>query len=177
MHGVDTQPFKIVDSLLFSKREKLALVAEPGCRLNGEVAMVHLIDDNVGEVFRCEHTVISPTLWVGCAHVDYGSPLAVHSHRLGEHTWSLALSDVERIEFPFLVAFKFHGPEIVAQPPHAFLDHRLRVNGHVALGIHIELYVFRLARGEELEDGACRRIVNLVEVEILRRGKQGRGEE
>ena len=61
--------------------EEFTLVGDAGGRMDREVAVVHLIDDDVGRLdFRTY--VFGPAFGVGFGPVDYGGAVAVHAHRL-----------------------------------------------------------------------------------------------
>ena len=61
--------------------EEFTLVGDAGGRMDREVAVVHLIDDDVGRLdFRTY--VFGPAFGVGFGPVDYGGTIAVHAHRL-----------------------------------------------------------------------------------------------
>ena len=89
MHSIHAQRLEVLDSARLGQGKEFTLVLDTARLVDGEVPVVHLIDD---EVLRrnCGTLVIVPTLRIGLCHVDNGSALAVGAHCGGPDTGALA---------------------------------------------------------------------------------------
>ena len=118
MDGVDAQLSEVLDGPRFGERQELAGMA--GVRTgDGEVAVVHLVDDEVGRRFHHRSHVAGPSFRIGFGRVDDGSPLAVDPHGLGKHAGCLATPDVEGIEPAHQIALDGSRPTVwLAGPLH-----------------------------------------------------------
>ena len=85
VHGVHAETLQVLDSLRLCERKKLALVLQSRREVDGEVAVVHLVDDEVARIVERRAHIAVPTLRVGVAQVDDGAALSVHTHRLCEY--------------------------------------------------------------------------------------------
>ncbi len=83
-----------------------------------EVAVVHLIDDEVCRRMSGEAMVVGPAIGVGLLEVDDGPTLAVDTNGLGKDTRRVAEPDVKGIELPFQVAFDGGRPAVLAIGAH-----------------------------------------------------------
>ena len=101
----------MLDSLRLGECEIFALVLQSRREVDGEVAVVHLVDDEVARVAESRTHVVSPALRVGIAQVDDGTAFAVHAHRLGEDAGCVvglcAVVHAEEVVLAFEVAL--HG--------------------------------------------------------------------
>ena len=73
---------------LLSQSKILALVLHTGVRMDGEIPVLELVDDDVRRLdFRA--LVLVPSFRVGLRPVDHGSAHAVHTDSLGSYTLGL----------------------------------------------------------------------------------------
>ena len=107
---VDTAGQTIAGAYTFlGQCEELTLVLDAAVGGNGEVAVVHLVDYDVGEVLHLYALVVFPTLGVGVGQVDDGCTLTVDTYGFVPHAGgfveSLAcLSHLIGIELALLIA-------------------------------------------------------------------------
>ena len=71
---------------------------------DGEIAVVHLIDHQVGRRLHHGPLVTLPPRGVRLSHIDDSTSLTIHADCLGEDTRTLALTDVEGIKLSHQVA-------------------------------------------------------------------------
>ena len=153
VYGIDAQPLQVTDGPRLGEREKLPRMLRVTTG-NGEVAMVHLVNHQVGRRLHHRPLVTLPPRRVGVAQVDNHGLPTVHADGLGKDTRCLAAPRVESIILPFLVALHGGCPQTVARLGH--LDFLL-AHLHDTLGI---------VRGEQFEHGLLRRVGHLVEAEV-----------
>ena len=96
MDGIDAQRLQVVDGPRFGEGEELTRILRIGTG-NGEVTVVHLIDNEVGGRLDDGVLVITPTVGTRLRIVDDGGTTAIHSHGLGKDTRCLAMSGVESV--------------------------------------------------------------------------------
>ena len=101
MHGIDAQRFQVLDGPVLSQGEELARVfaahafdeklprVEVHVSGNGEVAVVHLVDDEVDR--RLDHwaLVAFPSVGIGGGHIYHEATLSVHAYCPGTDARSL----------------------------------------------------------------------------------------
>ena len=186
MNGIDTQRFQVLDGPVFCQGEELARVfaahafheelprVEVHVAGDGEVAVVHLVDDEVGRRLHHGPAVGSPPFGVGLLHVDDGGALAVHSHGLGKDARRLppgvgvvAASDGEGIESAIGNAF------FVLHRGSPYAIHIFHLEGlewlpSLSLGVEAHFHLFGLSGGKEPESGLLWGDHTLLEIEILR---------
>ena len=73
------------------------------CGRNGEITVVHLVDNDVGRRLQWRTLVFTPAFGVGGMHVDDGSSAPVHSHGFGVNAGcvtqpAVVYLHIERIE-------------------------------------------------------------------------------
>ena len=159
--GVHAEALQIVDGLGFGEGKELALMRQARGGRHGEVAEMHLVDDEVGGRLQLWPTVMFPAGGIGLGHVDDGSPLAIDSHGGGEDsgslTWMLLVAaDVESVVFAF--PFAFHG----GQPaPALVLFHPHRLERSAAKRLAVESQHNALALGRTAEKGERSRLVRI----------------
>ena len=115
MYGVDAELSQIVDGPWLREGKELAAVYELRRWVDGEVAVVQLIDDEVCRRLHAWSFVGIPSLGVRAAHVDDGSAV---SHGLCEKSRTFAVARVEGVEhaaeisvnggLPFVLTGAFH---------------------------------------------------------------------
>ena len=87
MDGVHSESLQVVDGFLFRQRQELSLVLDTRRGIDGEITMVHLVDDEVGRRLHNRPFVLLPSCGVGLLQVDDGSAHAIHTHSLGKDAW------------------------------------------------------------------------------------------
>ena len=80
---------------------------------DGEVAMMHLVDNQIGRRLGDRTFIAAPMFRIGFRHIDDGSALAVNTYGFGEDTRALALTHIEGIELPHQVALDGCRPLLV----------------------------------------------------------------
>ena len=124
MYMSDTQLLQVIDTsgqstcvlgALFGKSKELTSVLYSRLRIEGEVTMVHLIEDYVGEILQLGTFIILPTVGIGGSHVDDGSTLTVDTCCLAEDAGCLIKPlavnlHLEGVELTFEVARDALGP-------------------------------------------------------------------
>ena len=126
MDGVDTKLLQVCDGPGLCQGEELALVL--GILTgDGEVAMVHLIDDEVGRRLAHGVTILCPAFGIGLRKVDDGASLAIDAYGLGKDTRALTEAHVEGVELAHEVAFDGGGPLLVGGALHLHGLHGLAV--------------------------------------------------
>ena len=113
VYGVHAERLQIFCRLGFRERKKFALVLQARRRVDGEIAVVELIDDEVAGRLQWRTLVLQPTVGVGAAHVYYGGTVSVHPHSLGKETGAFAVAGVEGVELAAYVAFHLSAPQSV----------------------------------------------------------------
>ena len=117
MNGIHTEALQVVDGPGLGQCEELTGVL--GILTgDGEVTVVHLVNHEVGRRLCHRMLVTAPMLRVGFRHVDDGTALAVDTYGLGEHTWALALADIEGVELSHQVALHDGGPLLISRFRH-----------------------------------------------------------
>ena len=124
MDGIHPQRLQMVDGPRLCQCEELTWIL---CILagDGEIAMVHLVDDEICRRLHHWALITAPVLGIGLGHVDDGATLAIYTYSLSEHTRALAITDVEGIKLAHQVALYRSSPEFVASARH--LDGLLRL--------------------------------------------------
>ena len=117
-------------SCLLGEGEELAFVGDSGGGMNGEVAVVHLVEHGVGDGLRGRTFVSLPPLGVGGGEVDDGPAVAVHADGLGP--------DAGGFGEPFAVLLNAEGVEL------AVGHRRERCRPCAAVG---RLHLYGLRRG------------------------------
>ena len=85
---------------------------------DGEVAVVHLVDDEVGRGMGGEPMVISPAFRVGLTQVYDSTALSVDTDGLGEDARCVTASDVKGIELSLEVALDGGFPTVFTVGTH-----------------------------------------------------------
>ena len=112
VNGIDSERLQVLYCPRFGKCEELARMSSSGT-VDGEIAMVHLIDYQVGRRLAYRPLVEPPALRISSSHIDDGSSFAIHSHSLRKHTGTLSLTHVEGIEATHQVALHRCIPQAV----------------------------------------------------------------
>ena len=166
--GIDTQLRQVLDSPRLRQGEELAgkLGILAG---NGEVAVVHLVDDEVGWRLDNGMLVAAPVVGECLFLVDDGTALAVDTNGLGKHAWRLAISCVEGIEAAHQVTLDSSRPDV------SLAFHANGLHGLPTQSVLVDAHLHRLGGrgGKKLERRLMRRILHFVEVEILCYGNLG----
>ena len=118
VNGVDAQILEIFDSLWLGEGEILTLIFQAGCRRNGEITHVKLVDNEIGWRFQGRTHVLIPSRWIGIIQIYYGATVSVHTYRLGKCARCFTLSDIKGIELSFEVALYGCLPTFITQPLH-----------------------------------------------------------
>ena len=86
--GVHTEFLQVFDGAWFGECEEFAAMFRCYARrwVDGEIAMVHLVDDEVGRGLCFRPAVVLPPYWIGFREVDNTSPFSVNVHSLGKHS-------------------------------------------------------------------------------------------
>ena len=102
----------MLDSPRFGECQELALML---CIVagNGEVTVVHLVDDQVGRRLHHGPLVTAPLVGVSLIQDYDGATFAVNTHGLGKDAWTLATSHVEGIETSFKITFDSSSPHTI----------------------------------------------------------------
>ena len=109
----------MVDSPGLSQSHELAWILRI-LTIDREVAMVHLVDNQICRRF-CDRTLITaPVLRIGAGHIDDGATLTVGTYGLGKDTRALALTHVEGVELSHQVALDGGCPAFVASLLHFY---------------------------------------------------------
>ena len=89
VHCIHAQGLQVVDGARLGQGQEFALVLDAAGLIDGEVTMVHLVDDQVlGSDVR--PLVSAPALRVGINHIDDGAAMAVNAHCCGPDSRALA---------------------------------------------------------------------------------------
>ena len=163
MDGIDAQFLEVADGPGLGEGEELSLIAGIGAG-DGEVAVVHLVDDEIGRRLGDGMAILCPTFGIGGTEVDDGAPLAVDSYGLGKDTRTLAEAHVEGVELSHQIASDISLPLLVGSALH--LD---GLDGFASLTIAIETEgdALGIVGGKEYELGLLRGIVHLVEMKVV----------
>ena len=135
---------------------------------NGEVAVVHLIDHQVGGRLTDGVLVLVPALRIGIAQCHDGATLAIDAHSLGKDAGTLAASHVEGIEAAHEVALYRSRPDIALT---LHLDGLQRLAAQ-SLAIDTHLDTLGISRGKQAENGLLWGVADLVEAEVLGVGER-----
>ena len=153
MHGIDAESRQVLNGP--GLRQGQELTGMLGCWLgDGEIAVVHLVDDEV--LGRTTHwLIVLPPVRVAVAHIDDNSFLAIDSNSLGEYSRrghtvdhefiGLAFVVTKSRDRPYTIVIKLHVQAVVAKL-------------NIAVGI---------SRGEQPEDSLVGRVGHLVEMKGL----------
>ena len=161
MDGIDTQRLQVLDGPRLGERQELAWILGIRAR-NGEVAMVKLIDDEVGRRLDDGMIVAAPIVRECLFEIDDGTTLTVDTHRFGEDTRALATTHVEGIETAHEVALHNGCPQPV------FIGHLLGLQGFAPQPILIDSYhhLLGIGRSKEMEGSLVGAIFHLAEIEV-----------
>ena len=129
-----------------------------------EVAVVQLVNHQVGRVFHHRVLVAAPIVGKRLLHVDDGPTLPVHANSLCKHASALATPHIEGIEAPHQVALHRGLPQPVLVQPHPG-----RLDGLAARALLVDAHHHPPGRlgGKEGERRLVRRVLHFVEVEVL----------
>ena len=108
----DAQLLQMADGPRLRQCQELTRILGIGMG-NGEVAVMHLVDNHVGRRLTHQTAVTVPPFRIGGLPVDNGSAPPVHTHSGGKHTRCLAPSYVEGIELTHQVTFHGGRPQSV----------------------------------------------------------------
>ena len=126
MDGIDTKLLQVGDGPWLCQGEELALVL--GILTgDGKVAVVHLVDDEVGRRLADGMTILCPAFGIGLCKVDDGASLAIDAYSLGKDTRTLAEAHVEGVELAHEVATDGSCPLLVGGALHLHSLHGLAV--------------------------------------------------
>ena len=117
MDGVDTQLLQVVDGPRLRQRQELTGMLRIGTG-DGEVAVVHLVDDEVGRRSHRRTAVALPPFRVAVLHVDDDTFLAVHRHCLGKDARRGLTVNHELIGLALVVARGRDSPDAVGTERH-----------------------------------------------------------
>ena len=117
VNGIDVQLLQMSNGSGFGQGQKLAFMLQSGGSINGEIAMMHLIDNKVGRRLGCRSAVGFPPLGIGGGHVYHGSACAIYAHGLGKDTGSLPPTHVKCVKTPLEIALDRGGPKVLSGRP------------------------------------------------------------
>ena len=104
LHGVDAEGLEVVDVVELGKGKELARIFAAAGGVDGEVAVVHLVDDEVGGAVDVWASVFVPSFGIGRLEVDDGCSPAVDANGCGEGAGTFAAPHVEGVVLAFEVA-------------------------------------------------------------------------
>lgn len=98
---------------VFCQCQILSPVPDTRNRIDGEIAVVQLINHDVGEMIQYRTPVVCPPFGIGCPQIQNGCPVTVHSYRPCHQSRCISLPylinlGIESIEFSFQV-FSYPG--------------------------------------------------------------------
>ena len=160
VYGIDAQRFQVADGFRLGQCEKFSFMLQFRRFVDREVAVVHLVDDEVGGRLHDGASVLFPSFGVGVFHVDDSPSLSVHADSLGEDARSFSSSDVEGVESSHEVALNGCCPLFVGR---AFHLYRLECLAALPFVIEAQGYALGTVGGEEAEGGLFRCVLHLVE--------------
>ena len=144
----DTQFLQVVDARFLSsggggaflgQGQELASVRDARERVDGEIPVVHLIEDDVRKALQFRADILVPTFGVGRVQVKDGGAVSIDAHGLGPYTGRIAQPGtihlyIKGIELAVQVARYFYAPH-----PAIGLLHREDLDGFAAQPLVIEL--------------------------------------
>ena len=83
--------------------------------MDGEVAVVHLVDYEVGGASEGWTLVLTPSLGIGLGKVDDGGAFAVDAYGFGKCAWTLSLSYIEGVVVTCPVSAEVCAPTVFAR--------------------------------------------------------------
>ena len=148
---------------LFGQSEELSIITDARYCIRREVAVMHLVYNNIGETLERRTNIATPPLWVSRLHVDNSGTITIYANRFSHHTRSITLPhvvylDVKRIELAFQITL-YRGC------PHAgrISLHRYHTIGRAALSFFVQQHPrFACGRRPYLKTGLRRRVSHLV---------------
>ena len=182
--GVDAEALEVVDGPRFGEREELPRILRGDALVehrwvvvdvapDGEVADVHLVDDEVGRRLECGPAVALPPHRVGLGQVDDGAALTIDADGAGKDAGRLAgmalvAGDVEGVELSFPVAL--HG----GCPAAGFgALHLHRLEWLATKAGAIEPQYRRLTLRRTAEEGERRGLGGVVDLGVIVHGHRG----
>ena len=116
--GVDAQILEIFDGLRLGEGEIFTLIFQAGCRRNGEITHVKLVDNEIGWRFQGRTHVLIPSRWIGIIQIYDGATVSVHTYCFGKCTWCFTLANIKGIELSLEVALYCSLPAFITQLLH-----------------------------------------------------------
>ena len=114
--------------------QELTFMLHTRCRMNTEVAMVHLIHHRIRRAQQLRTFVSIPSFGVCFVHVNNRSPMTIYAHSCCKDTRSLvqlplgiAFAHQERIEITFPISNNRGLPSAVNATSHRTTNNRLRI--------------------------------------------------
>ncbi len=164
MHSVYTKTLEMVYSPRLGEREELAWISGAATG-DGEVTMVHLIDDEVGRRLHHRALVVLPSLGIRFRHVEHQGIRAIHSDSLGEDAIRALAVHNELVGMEFEVFLHRGGPDAVLPQFH---PHFLRLGNGIGIACCIILHIdLCICWCKEFEGCSLWCVCCLVEAEIL----------
>ena len=116
--GVDAQILEIFDGLRLGEGEIFTLIFQAGCRRNGEITHVKLVDNEIGWRFQGRTHVLIPSRWISIIQIYNGATVSVHTYCFGKCTWCFTLANIKGIELSLEVALYCSLPALITQLLH-----------------------------------------------------------
>ena len=161
MHGIDTQRLQVIEGPRLREHQELARILGIGTS-NGKVAVMQLIDHQVGRRLHDRTLVAAPVVRKRLRRIDNGCTLTIDTHRLGKDTGAFATTHVEGVEASHKVTLHHSRPQPVGI---GHLDGLQRLASYTVL-IDSYYHLLRRSGGKEVERGLMGSILHLGKVEI-----------
>ena len=123
---------------LFRQRHEFAPMLDSRNRIDGKVAMVHLINHDIGKTLQFGTDILLPSFRIGSLQVDDCRTVAVHAYRLGHHTRSISQPHIIHLHIKCIEeSFQVSVDSCV---PHAVLPilHRHHLPGRASLRLFVK---------------------------------------
>ena len=155
---------------VFCQCQILSPVPDTRNRIDGEIAVVQLINHDVGEMIQYRTPVVCPPFGIGCPQIQNGCPVTVHSYRPCHQSRCISLPylinlGIESIEFSFQV-FSYPG---IPHPVFSRLHRYHAVHGTLAAMLIQHDPHFAGSRCPQREPCLCRRIDHFFPRSVINR--------
>ena len=127
---------------------------------NGEITVMHLVDNKVGRRLQGRAYIILPARRVCLRHVYDSTVASVHAHGLSEYAHREAAVDVEMIGLVFYIAFHGCRPNTVSGVFHLHFLFSLTV-------LIKYIHFLGIGRGKEFERRCAWCVCYFVKIEVL----------
>ena len=166
MHRIDSQVLQMLDGLGLSECQELAFMLQPGGHVDGEITVVHFVDDEIGGRLGLHPLVTTPSSGISLSPVKDVATLSVYADGRSKDSGclqpiGLAAGDVNRIELAFQVALNRCRPELGSVLV-LFQFDGLHGSPAKPFVVKAQNHLLGLWVGKETELGRFRRIVNLI---------------